>query len=69
MRKLIFASVIISLIFSLSIIPGCQQKPKEAAKPAEVTEPAKEMEGMAEEGKAMEEKAEEAGKEMKETGK
>ncbi len=43
MRHLVSLSIVISLVTFLFVAPGCQQKPKEEVKPAEVTEPAKEM--------------------------
>lgn len=67
MRKFVFLSIIVSLMLILFIVPSCQQKPKEEAKPMEVTEPAKEMkesaEGVVEEGKEAAGEAMEAGKE------
>lgn len=66
MRHLVSLSIVISLVTFLFVAPGCQQKPKEEVKPAEVTEPAKEMgKEVMEEGK----EAVEAGKEMVEEGK
>ncbi len=70
MRHLVSLSIVISLVTFLFVAPGCQQKPKEEVKPAEVTEPAKEMgKEVMEEGKEAVEEGKEAVGEAVEEGK